>query len=219
MKKIILFILLIVIFTFVNAQESKFNLGIEAGPGISTLWGNGVQKGSSNLLLTYSGGLFFQYNNPSNKSSIFTNINYERKGYSVQGTETDEYGNITGISTGKCNLDYLSVPIQMRLTFGNKINFFVNGGPCFNYLFKQNFVVKSTHITKYTYSDISQYNRFELGIATGFGLGFVFSEKYLFLFEIRNNFGVYTISKATAINGLSIKNNSTNVLIGLAYKL
>jgi len=200
------------------AQTNKFEVGLEMGPSLVSFRGNDILDNNNDLSFGFSSGLTFQYNFPK-LISIRTNISFERKTLTTQYMVTDQYGNETGEITFHSYFDYLTIPILGRLTFGKKINFFVNAGPYIGYLIKQTDVVEAFGEFEKTKTDnTDNYKRTDFGITTGLGARFPVKKKLYLSIEIRNNFGLTNISSISVVNDGSIKTNSTNLLVGIEYR-
>ena len=162
------------------AQTNKFEVGLEMGPSLVSFRGNDILDNNNDLSFGFSSGLTFQYNFPK-LISIRTNISFERKGLSTKGSATDQYGNQIGEITFHSNLDYLTIPILGRLTFGKKINFFVNAGPYIGYLIKQTDITEALGEHPKTETDnADNFKKTDFGITTGLGARFPIKNK-LFL--------------------------------------
>lgn len=200
-------------------QTNKFDIGVEGSPSLIFLRGNDIIDNLHKPTIGFSGGLFFQYNFKK-VVSLRTNIAFERKG-SVLTYEitTNSNGNSFEKVTTNTNFDYLILPILVRATFGKRVQFFVNAGPYFGYLIKQTFVTKGDNIPTTTNDNTSLNKRFDTGISTGLGLSVPIKTKFLFSFEVRNNLGLYNVRAVSVVNNGTTKTNSTNFLLGFAYKL
>ncbi len=205
--------------SFTFGQTNKFEVGLELGPSLKSLRGNDIlDKNNNDLSFGFSSGLTFQYNFPK-LVSIRTNISFERKGFTAQRSATEQNRNQIGEITFHSNFDYLIIPILGRLTFGKRINFFVNAGSYIGYLIKQTDVTESFGKYPKTENDnTANYKRTDLGIITGLGARFPIKNKLFLSLEIRNNFGLTNISSVSVMNDGSIKTNSTNLLIGIEYR-
>ena len=204
--------------TIVVGQQNKFDIGLEGGPSLTFLRGNELLEKFNEPKVSFMGGLSFQYNFPK-IISIRTGFAFERKGAVAKGTMLDINGNNIGNFTTHSNFEYLTAPILVRAALGNKMKFFINAGPFFSYLIKQTFVSQGTNIPK-TVGDNSNLDKpFDMGITAGLGVAIPLKEKFSFSCEIRNNLGLYNVSEVPIYNNGSIKTNSTNLLIGFAYKI
>jgi len=199
-------------------QTNKFEVGLEVGPSLTSLRGNDVLDKNNDLSFGFSSGLTFQYNFPK-LISIRTNISFERKSSTSQVSATDQNGDQIGEITYHSYFDYLTIPILGRLTFGKKINFFVNAGPYIGYLIKLTDIIEAYgEHPKREFDDTDYYKRTDLGITTGLGARFPIKNKLFLSIEIRNNFGLTNISSFTVVNDGAIKTNSTNLLFGIEYR-
>ena len=199
-------------------QNNKFDIGLEMGPSLKSLRGNDFLDNNNELSFGFSCGLAFQYNF-TKLVSIRTNLTFERKGLTNKSQATDITGNSIGELTFHSNFDYLTIPILGRLTFGKKINFFVNAGPYIGYLIKQTDLTEAFGEFPKTETDnTDNFNRIDFGLTTGLGVVLPINDRLLFTIEIRNNLGFYNISSLPVVNDVTIKTNSTNLLIGISYR-
>ena len=152
----------------VYRQENKFDIGVEGSPSLIFLRGNNIIRDFHKPNIGFSIGFFFQFNFPK-IISLRTNIAYERKGSVVKDfaiTTVDQPTQPTvGRATLYTNYDYLTFPLLVRATFGNKVQFFINVGPYFGYLIKQTHVVKfkEENTPKQTQAETSYFRRFDTG--------------------------------------------------------
>jgi hypothetical protein len=197
------------------AQQNKIDIGLEGGPSITFLRGNEILSTYHTLKIDFSCGLFFQYNFPK-IFSLRTNIAFERKGSSMSFLTTDLNGNPTAIK-GRTNLNYLTIPVLFRLTFGKKITYYFNVGTFIGYLISQSYIYNN--IGYLSSDNASQYKSFDFGISGGLGFAIPVRNKFSISCELRNNLGLLNIAKGEVYNNGSIKTNSTNLLIGLSYKI
>ena len=216
-------ILLAIIMLFCSetslGQTNKFDIGLEKGPSLTSLRGNDYVEDFNDPTIGFSSGLTFQYNFPK-LISIRTNVAYERKGAFSKFQFTDIAGNPIREITLYTNFYYLTMPLLIRLTFGNKIRFFVNIGPYFGYLIIQTFETSAFNLFPKSISDnTDSFKRFDMGLTSGLGGGLPINDKFLLTLEIRNNLGFYNVSKVPIENNGSILTTSTNLLIGIAYRL
>lgn len=218
MKQLISLFIIISGTEVVFGQQNKFDVGFEGGPGLICLRGNEILEKYHDPTIGFSGGVFFQYNF-SKLFSIRTNIAFDRKGSIARGTNTDMNGRNVGNFTTRLNFNYLTAPILIRAGFGKKVKYFINTGPFFGYLMKDTYITQGTDIPK-TVSDNTKNDKpLDLGITAGAGVAIPIKEKIYISCEIRNNLGLYNVSKVPIYNNGSIKTNSTNFLVGVAYKL
>ena len=81
----------------------------------------------------------------SSALSIRTGVNYLRSGITLESKMDGVPGEITEIvTTGKLNMNYLQVPLNLLYTTKGRTQFFVGGGPYFSYAFSGKSKVEST---------------------------------------------------------------------------
>ena len=202
-------------------QTNKFEIGVETGPGIFSMRSNSYSNLNYNATLGFLGGFYFQ-SNISKIISVRTIVAYERKGYMTTGAVTDQFGNNTGDYKVLYNFDYITIPILLRATFGEKIKFFGNAGPYLGYLIKETIAIEMAgqSTTSMSYSPGIRYQFSDAGISFGAGISIPVKQQFAVSFEVRDNLGLYTISNPVyySFNYSLIKTNSTNFLIGIAYQ-
>ncbi len=204
--------------TLLLGQTNKFDIGLEGGPGLTFIRGNELID-EYNATIGYSAGVAFQYNFPK-MISIRTNLAFERKGSTRKFPAKDQDNNTIGKITFNTNFNYLTIPVLARITFGRKIKLFINIGPYFGYLIKQTEVMEAfNEFPETTTNNTENDKRFDVGITGGIGGGIAIHERILLTLEIRNNLGLYNISKIPVYNDGSVKTNSTNLLVGIVYHL
>lgn len=202
-----------------TAQTNKIDIGTEAGFSLASLRGNENIDNYNDTRIGYSGGLFVQYNFRK-IISVRTGGYFERKGSSTDILFTDISGNIIGTVKGKHNFDYLAVPLLIRATFGQKLNYFVNAGPYVGFLMKKTEYTEAFQNIPETTSDQTDiYKKTETGLSFGLGLSYTLKEKFALSFELRNNLGLTDTSDLPVINNGVIKTNAINFLFGFSYKL
>jgi hypothetical protein len=196
-------------------QINRLDIGIEGSPSLISIRGNPIIKKYHNSTIGFTGGIFVQYN--LNKFlSIRTNINFERKGSVVESNFTDSRGNNL-IYTNKLNYDYSTIPFLVKTTIGNKYKFFVNAGPYIGFLIGAKNILKSTLIN--SSSELNGFNSIDWGLATGLGVSIPIKQKLALSIELRNNLGLHNISALKVMDDGTIKTNSTNLNLGVAYNL
>ncbi len=217
MKKFVFLLFIIFYTTLTFGQQNKFDIGAEAGPSLTFLRGNEILKEFNRPMISLSGGLFFKYHFPKT-ISIKTGIAFERKGAVAEATFLDANGNITGNFKLNSNFDYVTTPILITTSVGKKVKFFVCAGPFFSYLIRHTLINQGINIVPTLGNNTFLYKPFDFGLTGGLGITIPIKEKFYLSYEIRNNLGLYNISDVPVFNNGTIKINSTNVLIGFAYK-
>jgi hypothetical protein len=218
MKKLFfsLFVLLLAGGAF--AQQNKFDIGVESGPNMSYLFGNEIVERFNDPAFSFSAGFSFQYNFPK-LFSIRTGPAFERKSLGSEGKFTDINGTEIGTFKARHHFDYLSLPVLFRVTFGKKIKMFANAGPYFGFLLQETTVTQLTGYPENKFDQTDQFTRFDMGATGGIGVLIPVKEKFSISCEVRNNVGLVNISALPVYDDGTIQTNSTNLLLGFAYKL
>lgn len=199
-------------------QAGRSFIGIEAGPSLVSVRGNVIVENYDKIAMSYAINISYQHN-LNNIFSLHTGIGYERKGARFSYTVTDFAGMPMGTSHGYSRWNYISVPVLLRATFGKKTNLFVNAGPYAAYLASQIYGNKAGIQPAAHTNNISNDRRFDFGASMGAGLFIPLKESIALSFEIRDNLGLYNVSKVKVINDGTIKHNTLNFLFGFSYAL
>ncbi|MHB1279097.1 MAG: porin family protein [Bacteroidia bacterium] len=217
-KSIVTLILTCTLALPISAQQNKLTIGLEGGPALIDLRGGDLGN-IADPTIGFSGGLTCQYNFQK-VLSLRTGFSYERKGAVISGIPFKDANGQAGTLSLHLNFDYFTVPVLLRANFGKKVNFFLNAGPFFGYLIKQQDSPTSISGSAkyYPRNNTSGYHHFDAGIASGLGFSVPVNSKLVFSLEIRNNTGLYKIGKPVNNQIPLIKTTSTNLLIGIAYK-
>ena len=147
-------------------QTNNLTLGGEGGINLASMWINGEHQ---KLKLGGEFGVFTQI--PLNETvSIKTGLYLEQKGahinlYSLAGAE----------SKAILALNYLTIPVLVRADFGQKVRFFLNGGPYVGVLLQSHLKEEETG---YYETNWDFFKKTELGLAGGLGLGFPIDKHY-----------------------------------------
>ncbi|MHB1279454.1 MAG: porin family protein [Bacteroidia bacterium] len=201
-----------------KASAQSCEAGFELGPGVATMRGNFWVESLNAPRIGFSGGVFIQRNMPG-IISFRTALLFDRKGSSFTVPVTDDEGNSLGDMRTTFNHDFLTVPLLVRATFGQKVRFFVNTGPYFSYLLKQSIVSKGDQIKTMKQTDTDGYKRFDMGISAGIGLAVPLCSTMKLNVEVRNNLGLVDVSDRPIANNGMLKHNSANLLVGVSFLL
>jgi len=210
-KKLLLYICIIVVTLTGFGQTNKVDFGIEGGAGLINLRGSENFNENQDPSIGYSGGVFFRYNFKK-IISLHCGLSAETKGTSTTIVLTDQFGNPIGEFNQKTNLFYLSLPILMRASFGEKNIFFINGGGYLGYLLSEN----SSQTTGIGMK--SPFKEFDYGISCGLGFTIPIQAKDAFSLEIRYNLGLNDINNTNSTSDGIIKTNSMILLLSYAHK-
>lgn len=232
--------LLILLFISANsaqAQTNRLNIGLELGGNLSffrdkTNYGQWQYSATSNV--GYTAGLAFQIN-LSSHLSLQTGVIYDQKKYSFKNTyfHSDPYTIETATRKTANKFEYITLPLLVRATFGEKVHFFVNAGAFVSVLTSQYTSFESesssqhtggsynTSQEKGTFSDLDDYKRLDYGLVGGIGIGIPIKKRWYLTAELRDNLGFCDIrlDKTGFFNESSLKTNSMGLIVGISYKL
>lgn len=160
--------------TISHSQPGKIQIGIEGGPGLSTLRYDLFFYPSKYLEAGLGGsvGLSFKYDFDK-RLSFKTNLLWELKGNTRESDE--DY-----------RLNYITIPMLLQIKFGQTPTGFFNIGP---YISFQLPVPEDIDI---------HYKPIDIGASLGIGLEIPVSPQIGLSFEIRNNLGLFNISSNDA---------------------
>ncbi|MCX2738531.1 porin family protein [Pontibacter anaerobius] len=199
------------------AQSNNLSIGIEGGVNHSSLRGN---DHDSQLVrdpgIGFTAGVSFTYG-ITDALSLHSGLLYERKSTRFKLHYVDPTGTTPSTTKAHSNFDYLVLPVLARVTYGNKAKFYINAGPYLGYLIQQ--VDKAKAVSSTTFSNIEHYNRLDLGLTAGLGAGMPINNNSMLTLELRQNLGLYNISKASESVNSDMKTRSTNLLLGIAYTI
>ncbi|AMM50462.1 hypothetical protein TH61_03665 [Rufibacter sp. DG15C] len=217
MKNLILTLSLVIIASASGlAQQAPgtLQLGIVAGPTHTFVRGNDNIKTEADFRKAV--GISGQYQ--FNKFFLKTNVLYENKGYVINYPEEmfdtsdpalfEPTGD--GIYTVDFRYHYITVPILVGAYLRNT-GLFVSGGAYGAYLLKDD--LKTERGDK---QEIERDKKIDLGVVAGIGYEHALSTKLVVSAEVRHNLGLANNSEN---KDYPVRNNSTNLLFGLHYKL
>lgn len=200
------------------AQDNRFETGLELGPNAARFWGIDMEDTHIRTRIGFAGGVFFQMN-LNRFFSLRSHLSYEQKGFAYTMPLTDNNGYSDGTYSFRSNFHYVTYGLLARLSAGNKVKGFLNVGPYVSALVKETEVTSATMFPSQKVTNTDRFNPYDTGISTGIGLSFPYQTRFAISFEVRNNLGLYSISKSGTINGNTIHHVSNHFLLGLSYKL
>lgn len=203
--------IVVVLFTYTGfAQSNKIDIQVEGGPSLISV--NGMTAMDAKPTFKgFAGGLSFNYNINA-LLSIKSGVSYDRKGFRDSIIATLSNGQSAGFAEFGVNLDYLVVPLLLRANFGDKLRFFINGGPYIGYLIKQQYILMLPNSPRIT--DANLEKKFDLGISGGIGCSYPLNDLLSISVEARNNLALVSYADAG-----KIKTNSINFNLGITYHL
>lgn len=212
-------LLSLLLFSYLINAQGKLEIGIETGPNISKIYGNSFIKNYHNSRIGFYSGIGLQYNFSKN-IALRTGLGFERKGTAHKSDITDNMANKIGQIKYHSNLDYVTLPILFRYSFGMKTKLFVNLGPNFGILIHQKEVSDARpEFSKSVYSNYDSFKKLNIGLSTGVGASHPISDRLKLNIEVRNNLGLSPINDYLPISNQDIKTNALNFLLGISMQL
>lgn len=229
-----LLILLFSIPQFSQAQNAIIQLGIEGGLNRTQFFSD--NKPSSSLYNTSysentgpSAGVSFQVNT-KRFFSFKTGISFDRKSTITKISSKNNPIGSTSQSRFVYTSDYVSLPVLGKLTFGKKVQLFLNAGVYFAFLADQNrftegsstvLVDGQNHYNEFSFNEsIDFYKRFDFGLIGGLGLGVPIKKHWYISLEAREVIGLTYLYNTTKYKTPPMSRNATiHMLLGVAYKI
>lgn len=205
------------------AQKGSWLAGIEGGPGLSLIYGSNSIYSQSEFSLAGAAGIYGEYGFTRNFSAKVA-LHYERV-----STRTNNYSAL--LPPGgmlQYNLDYLSLPLLVKWSFGGRIRFFVNAGPCLSLLLQESLWHLPENGNKMKVAEETDaYLPINLAVTAGCGMSIPVWKSLFVTLEVRNNLGVINIRSSVSdfehdsyFPGAEMKGytNSTLLLVGVCYR-
>jgi hypothetical protein len=196
MKKIILLVVMVFAFGFVNAQDKEnMSFGVKGGLNVSSIT-NADQDGvNSKSLIGFHAGFFGEFM-ISDKFAIQPEVLY-----STQGVKLDFEGD-----KGDLKLDYINIPVMAKYYVAD--TFSLELGPQIGFLVSAK--AKSGGVSE----DIKDQVK-STDVSLGFGASYYFAEK--FMLGARYNLGLTQMQKDLATGESQSKNSVFQVSLGYKF--
>ncbi len=248
---ILIFLIPVTVFAGTNGQSVK--IGIKAGTSIPSLRDDGNNEITRDYESKMAGsfGLIADIG-ISGKLSIKTGLDYSGQGGVRDGQQpvTDLpvqfsqllpqgsyiYANFNNNSV----LNYMEIPIMVKLEWGNKLKYYLNAGPYLGFLLNakqktsgsSQFYLDKNGTMPLTISgqplglqsfdantDIKDdINSTNIGMTGGVGLSFDLNKKSALVFDARAAYGLKSVQKDTELNGNS-KTGGIFLTLGYVFSL
>lgn len=221
--KIFIPLIVYVIFATVPTfgQNSRYELGIEGGPSLIDMWGNMVIDVTGEMAVGFAGGISIQ-KNINEHISLRTSVLFERKGFAYDGERWSDAGHPPDVEeeVGQLHLNYLVMPLLVRVTAGKSFRWYANGGVYLGYLVESYNVVEPMSKNQGTsVEDVDGHSDIDIGLAIGAGIKIAMTDRLLLSFEVRENLGLHNISEYAVRDDGAVRTNSTNLLLGITVPL
>ena len=208
--------------SFIFSQETT--IGITAGytnSGIKTNHPYLKNISRDNNLNT---GIIFDYGF-SKLISIRTGVNYDQKGFADNITFTDAQGNILGDSKLHFDFNYLTIPVLLKFTIGDKYRVYGNVGLFGSYILSAGvFGPKYNSNGKESGDELlmdekNHVNKIDYGMILGFGVEYKIKTKFIIGIDARFNQSFNNIDTKDFFPNYNMINNSFNINITFRYIL
>jgi hypothetical protein len=189
--------------TAFSQEKGDFEFGLHAGLNLATVTSGA--KTNTDYRVGLDAGVFGDYFF-SSSWSIKAKLVYDQKGWN-NGYISIEDG--PDFATNY-RYDYLTVPVMANWHFGNKRNWYINGGPYAGFLIS----------AKETAFDIDLKeisNTFDAGLAIGIGVKIPLANKIKLLFEADGQSGFVDVLKNN--QGSRLLNSRSSINAGLVFAL
>jgi hypothetical protein len=209
------------IFLFNSAQSQQYGISLEGGPSITQYRGKTLLSNPNKSAIYFSGVVSFHCVF-SKQASLVSGISFAEKGGGSSGAVTDDNGLEIGTFTFRNRLRYVCAPIMMRVTFGDKIKYFVNGGIFAAYLLdaEASFTTRVPPRSETTRIDIREIVRpFDCGATLGMGLSIKLDDSFSLTLHARDEFGLFNVSKPLflSLTPQPVYTNAFSILLGVAF--
>lgn len=190
------------------AWGQSWAFGLHIGENLSTLTGDQ----NYDYRLGFMGGVHASHYLTEN-IVMRLEINLERKGArGEQITPIPQPGEEEW--TNDYRLDYLSLPVMLRYSTGNKSKFIAGGGISFDYLLQEKVGFRPGFP-----SETRDFRRFDNDLIACIGGALALSEKLTFTMEMRGMWGLINVSKPEGVARELGRNVSWGLMAGLNYYL
>lgn len=207
MKNFALSILLLV--PLCSFAQKELKLGINAGATFSS-----IRDSHRNYGFDYLAGITAE-KGLNRHFAVTAGINYARLSFTDENDALLENGT-TALDT-KLTLQYLSIPVSLKLYIGKRKNLFVSGGIFGGYFLGTKFKSEQDKIAQ-TYPN-NAFKDFDFGANAAIGYLISVNPKNDISIELRENLGLVPISDQRVMNNEVVKTSSLNLILSWQFNL
>lgn len=207
----------------INTFGQVHSIGIQGGVNLTNLTSFNT-FGDSKFRTGIIGGFNYEFLFQG-KYTLGADILYNQQGFTEKDIFTDDTGNPTGKTAEiKFDYDYLSLPLQIGYTLGNKIKGFAKIGVCPSVLLKAATTtpkvdVQGSLIRYETFDVKDKVSKFDLAGLIELGAGYVLNDNLEFFSSLTYRKSVTTFSNADYFKDSKMRHYGYSLAIGLKYKL
>lgn len=233
MKPFKIAFLMVFLYSLAYGQDSKFAVGFNVTPTITSLKGaikppisfNNGNNGNVPTIFygsqySFSAGLSVEYF-VCKHLSIKSGLAYERKGAQTYRYPMDDI--IDGYwppnnMDKKMNFDYLTLPILGSFSTKGKIKFYMDAGIFLGFLVSQKDIIAADGSNpELINNNYAAVRKLDFGLSLGLGLRMPLTKKLLLDFGLCNNTGLINVNKTYLSNDAVLRTNSMGFQFGLKY--
>jgi len=217
MKKILPFLLLILISKSSPAQKSFVQYGGLAGVSLVNLYGNPFVETflKSDARVVVGPSVYYAF---SKHWAIKSNLFYESKGAGGILPLFDKDGEPIGIYNADIHYNYLTVPILFDYFFGRRLKGNLSAGPFVGVLLHQKTIftppISGESIVR---KGTSGFYPWDGGVVFAGGLRYALNKRITLSFESRFNIGLANIVSTPTLGSTTIYTLATQHLFGIYY--
>ena len=205
---ILLAALTVLPFTAANAQLSY---GAKLGMGFPGFTNDSIASQRITLAVALSGGLKI-----NDFLQLTTEVGYQRKG-NRHSSVYNPVGQVTKDSTFvKTNLDYLVIPLLLRVNLGQSSKFYFQAGGYYGYLLHANYTgyKGSDYVTREPVRDLLLSS--DYGVIAGGGIETPIRPGLGVILDVRYQYGLRDISTNPlfSVNGVPMRNKGLSLSMG-----
>ena len=198
------------------AQQPRFELGAQVGPGLTALRGN-RSVDQTDALLAPAAGLTFQVD-LSEHFGIRLGAGYQRKGVRDEVLFTDVNGTRTGTVDVTYATDFLTFPLMARYAFGQATRFSIGLGPYAGMLLQAKETWSGTGLQGGDVDRTDDLEPWDFGISASGGAAWSLGGNLWINAEVRYDKGLTNISALPVVDDGSIRTNAVSLLVGCSYR-
>ncbi|MFT7251739.1 MAG: hypothetical protein ACI9FW_001482 [Flavobacterium sp.] len=221
--------ILFILFVSTLYSQEKMYVGVNSGLTYSKFRGNDYFK-NMDPQLDFSVGTSFDIH--INERLLFsTNINYERNSvkryynYYGPGVIGVIYGTTYGQNSPsrsapqnkfQTRFEYINVPIMLKYLLNYEKKLYINAGGYLGHLLS----IKNIDDGKESDLDFNnQFKKADYGLVLGIGYNYTFNPSNFLSIELRESYGITTISTPESYIFKDTKRNSLNLILNYHFKI
>lgn len=217
MKKILLVYCLTLFASKISAQEFKHEAGVAGGLNIASLRGYRILDDDRMGYARFTGGAWFGFNFNSN-IALLLGCNYDAKGSAYETVFTDENGLTIGKGKFKYQLDYITIPLKLRVGTKGKVKVYGEVGPFISILTNAEYVAPEITPAVSEKTDVKdQFENSDAGLSLGLGVKINLVKNLNLMASVSDNLGLMSVYKKTEYFKDDVKTNAVSIVVGISF--